>query len=177
MQKIYSEVPSKIMTIRPLEYNELGTIRQIARATWPVTYGGFMEPEQIRYMLDLMYSKESLRRQTRDGEQVFLLAEGGKSPLGFMSYERGPEPSQPIYLHKLYVLPKAQGMGIGREFVKIATAIAADNDRKYVQLKVHSKNTNAIDFYQRNGFYIDSAVVTDLGHGFTAHDLIMLKML
>lgn len=176
MQRVFPDTVSTTMIIRPIEQKDLRTIRLIARITLPVTYDGITTPEQIRYMLDLMYSKDSLQQQTRNNKNIFLLAEGSRGPLGFMSYELSPDPCQPVLLHKLYVLPKTQGIGVGREFVKIARDIAVDNERKYVQLKVHSRNTRAIDFYQRNGFYIDSAVVTDLGHGFTSHDLILLKM-
>lgn len=177
MQKFYPEYGAKKMVIRSADDKDLEKIRYIAQTVWPVTYSEMMSQEQIRYMIGKMYNTESLMQQIRDENTFFLLAEGGMGPLGFMSYEVDPVLKNQVLLHKLYILPKAQGLGIGSELIKIVSEVAKDSGRELVKLRVHSKNSKAIEFYSRNGFVIESASIAELGEGFTALDYMMKKII
>ncbi|MBK6825706.1 MAG: GNAT family N-acetyltransferase [Chitinophagaceae bacterium] len=175
MQKFYPEYGAKKMVIRTVYPKDLEKIQHIAQTVWPITYSSIMSQEQISYMLEKMYSTESLNRQIKDERTVFLLAEGGVGALGFVCYELNPVSINPVQLHKLYILPKAQGLGIGSEFLKIVCEVAKSNKREFLKLRVHSQNSKAIEFYKRNGFVIESAELAELGSGFSALDYIMKK--
>ena len=41
---------------------DIGIIRDIARHAFPATYRDILSPEQLAYMMEWMYSEESLRR-------------------------------------------------------------------------------------------------------------------
>jgi hypothetical protein len=58
--------------VRIATLDDIPAIQQIAYKTWPSTYGGIISEEQIKYMLDLMYSTESLVQQMSKGHQFYL---------------------------------------------------------------------------------------------------------
>ncbi|UUZ68478.1 GNAT family N-acetyltransferase [Polaromonas sp. P2-4] len=59
-------------------------------------------------------------------------------------------------IHLLYVSPKCQKEGIGRQFLDFVKS-KIDS----LTLKVHSKNASAMRFYEQNGFEFDGEVTND----------------
>jgi ribosomal protein S18 acetylase RimI-like enzyme len=56
-------------------------------------------------------------------------------------------------LERIYLKQPYQGKGLGKTLLNYAVNIAAENDKLYIWLGVWEKNTKAIQFYKRNGFY------------------------
>jgi len=159
------------MEIQIAQAEHLPIIQKIAFDTWPETYGHLMSKEQFTFMLDWMYSMESLQQQLVKG-QVFLLAKEEGQPYGFASYEINYEGSSKTKIHKLYILPSSQGKGVGKLLLqKIKDAARADRNTALI-LNVKRDN-KAIDFYNRMGFTITSTLDIDIGHGFRMEDFIM----
>ena len=52
-----------MFTIRKATLADIEVIRTLAAQTFPATYQHILTPEQIDYMMDWMYSSESLRNQ------------------------------------------------------------------------------------------------------------------
>src|SRR5205809_6157689 len=78
---------------------------------WPQTYAPILSQAQIDYMLDLVYSEQSLMQQMNEGSQFIIVYEN-EQPVGFAAYE---EIHPRIFkLHKIYILPSQQGKGTGR---------------------------------------------------------------
>src|SRR5580692_9960294 len=101
------------LRIRPADLDDINTIGFLAQQIWPDTYGGIVPPEQLKYMLKLIYSPRSLRRQMVDERHQFLIVEQTDEPIGFASWSVTGDPGI-FKLHKLYVLPGRQGKGLGR---------------------------------------------------------------
>ena len=105
------------------------TIQRIAHETWPDTFGEILSPEQIEYMLDMMYSQEAIREQVDKGHVFLLLLEANAeeganipganqtryTPVGYASYQFDYLPDT-CKLHKIYLLPSTQGKGFGKRF-------------------------------------------------------------
>lgn len=53
--------------LRPATEADIPQIREVAAVAFPVTYREIFTPEQLDYMMEWMYSEESLRRQFREG--------------------------------------------------------------------------------------------------------------
>ncbi|MEY4455906.1 MAG: hypothetical protein RLY15_170, partial [Bacteroidota bacterium] len=70
--------------IRPATLEDRALIRSISERTWPSTYGHIISKEQIDFMLDWMYSDESLTGQFEKGHQFFIAQLNG-SDIGFCS--------------------------------------------------------------------------------------------
>ena len=64
---------STIATLRPATPREYPTIQLIAHATWPSAYGDILTPEQIDYMLAMMYTPEAVASQVASGQAFYVL--------------------------------------------------------------------------------------------------------
>lgn len=154
---------------------QLSIVRELALKIWHVTYVNVISLDQIDYMLQIMYSIESLENQLQTNK-VFLLVEEDNRFIGFASYELNFENSVKTKIHKLYVLPEIQGKGIGRQMIDFIADIALENQNPTLHLTVN-KNNKATDFYLKNGFEIMQEVVFDIGNGYVMDDYIMEKTL
>ncbi len=164
-------MPLGTVAIRTADVEDIPAIRAIALATWPVAYGDILSPRQLAYMLDLMYSTMTLRRQMDEGHR-FLVAEDNDRVLGFAGMEHHLRGGRHTRLHKLYVLPEAQGTGSGRKLlseVEKAARVAGDD---VVELNVNKFNP-ALTFYLHHGYVQVRAEVIDIGEGFVMDDFVL----
>ena len=73
------------MTIRHANEYDVPLIRNLAVQIWPLTYQKILSPQQIRYMMNLMYSEQALRKQILSNYQYIVVYNAGV-PIGFASY-------------------------------------------------------------------------------------------
>jgi diamine N-acetyltransferase len=83
---------------------DIPVIQEIAYKTWPITFANILSKEQIEYMLNMMYSTESLSKQMK-GNAPFILAKDGDNYLGFASYQHHYNESTNTRLHKIICYP------------------------------------------------------------------------
>jgi ribosomal protein S18 acetylase RimI-like enzyme len=160
--------------IRTASVSDIETIRNLSHAIWPVVYKEMISSEQIGYMLQMMYSQDSLMRQMTDEACVFLIAEYNDAPIAFASYSLLNDTH--YKLHKLYVLPEMHGKGYGKMLMSEITKRAIEAGGSSITLQVN-KNNKAVHFYHALGFTVASELVLDIGGGFVMDDFIMLKQL
>lgn len=158
------------MLIRSATAADLPAVRSIAHATWPVAYASILSPAQLTYMLERMYSEAALNEQFRCGHR-FLLAERYGTPIGFGGYAHGHTPGR-TRLHKLYVLPEAQGSGTGHALLMEVIRLARVVGDTMVELNVNRHNP-ALLWYQAHGFTIARDEVIDIGQGFVMDDHVL----
>ncbi|WP_425636152.1 N-acetyltransferase family protein [Algoriphagus yeomjeoni] len=159
-----------MIDIIPANVEDLIHVQSIAHRTWPHTFGEILSPEQIKYMLNWMYSLETLEKQASDG-YLFLLAEENGENLGFTGIEVNQEPGK-TKIHKIYILPTAQGKGIGKKLIQAIKDIALENKQKSLLLNVNKYNTGAIAFYEYLGFVNIKEEVIDIGNGYVMDDYV-----
>lgn len=161
------------MEIREAGLNEIPVIRNLAEVIWPEAYNGIISAEQIRYMLNLIYSEEALKEQMKKGHRFILAIREDHIPIGFAAFSRKSEEEKNIFrLHKLYVLPRQHAQGTGsfllKEVIKESKAGGADT----LELNVNKYNS-AKEFYFKKGFVIAREEVLDIGEGYVMDDYIM----
>ncbi|QNL49309.1 GNAT family N-acetyltransferase [Olivibacter sp. SDN3] len=152
------------------------TIQEIAYKTWPITFVNILSARQIDYMLQMMYSETALQQQLADFGHRFLLAKKGDNFLGFLSYESSYKGTNHTKIHKIYVLPQTQGMGIGKKLMETAETIAIKKGNDELRLNVNRFNEAEL-FYTRIGFATIGFENIDIGSGFLMEDKIMVKKL
>jgi diamine N-acetyltransferase len=160
------------MKIRQLAKEELNKVQSIAHRTWPSTFANILSPEQIDYMLNWMYSLYMLESQLEKGH-TFLLAEENGEELGFAGFELNNSQESKAKLHKIYLLPTAQGKGVGKGLILEVADRARKVDQKSLFLNVNKYNQNAIDFYLKMGFQEIYKEVIDIGNGYVMDDVVM----
>jgi diamine N-acetyltransferase len=161
-------------------------IRSVSERTWPSTYGHIISQEQIDFMLDWMYSDESLEKQMDSG-CVFYIASIKKEneqweAVGFCSVSPEEEEennstekvegSKAHKLNKLYILPSAQGTGAGKALLSKSIEVVKAAGSSSLFLQVNKLNT-AYSFYLKHGFIKEAEYKFDIGNGFYMDDYVM----
>ncbi|GHM98571.1 N-acetyltransferase [Cytophagales bacterium WSM2-2] len=165
-----------MIEIQEASVKEIPIIQQIASDTWYVTYGPLQPREKIEYLYELMYSTSSLTEQFEKKGHKFILAKDETGYQGYAGYEINCEGKNATKIHKLYVLPSAQGKGVGKEMMNFISAVAQANKNQTLLLNVYRKNP-AMNFYERIGFKKAAEVNIPVGNGFTMEDFVMEKNL
>jgi diamine N-acetyltransferase len=155
------------MLITQVNSDDLKVIQSMAQVIWNQHYPEIIGQEQVDYMLDRMYDLASLRKQQENGHIFFKVAKSSEN-MGFISVvaqEKG------WFLNKLYVMPNAQRLGIGKLLLEY---VIQKFDIQEFRLQVNRQNYKAINFYFKNGFEIERVADFDIGDGYQMNDFIMI---
>ena len=155
--------------------NNFTVIRAIANEVWPIAYGTILKESQLNYMMELMYSEDSLQLQANSKRHHFILAKENDVTLGFASYEFNFSETKKTKIHKIYVLSTQQGKGFGKKLIDYIETEAKNHYQEALLLNVNKYNI-AQDFYKKLGFSIDHEVVIDIGNGYVMDDYVMQKL-
>lgn len=165
-----------MLTISDAGSADFKIIRKIAYDTWPLTYGTILSEIQLEYMLGKFYSEERLLKNMTAKNHLFILVCEDKETLGFASYEYHYDDNPVTHLHKLYMLPAAQGKGAGKLLLAEVEKRAKENHDIAVSLNVNRFNS-AYDFYLKNGYEKIGEIDIPIGDGFLMEDFVMEKKL
>jgi ribosomal protein S18 acetylase RimI-like enzyme len=140
----------KILQASP---RDIPAIQSMAEETWWPTYSPILGSEQIRYMLDAIYSAEALQKVMENGSQTFIILHDDNGNQGFASYGLRPENPHICKLHKIYVLPENHGKGYGKMLIE-----EVKNRIKAMHVYTLDLNVNrynqAKSFYEKTGFKV-----------------------
>lgn len=150
---------------------QLVIVKNLAYKIWPNAYETILSKAQLDYMLEMIYSIDSLEKQFDNGH-IFLLIEDDQNFIGFASYEINCNNSNKTKLQKLYVLPEIQGKGIGKQVIDYIKEKVVLSNNLALFLNVNKFN-KAKDFYQKYGFQIIKDEVIDIGNNYIMDDYVM----
>ncbi|HEY6975971.1 MAG TPA: GNAT family N-acetyltransferase [Chitinophagaceae bacterium] len=158
------------ITIVKAAEKDIPSIQHIAYTTWPLVYGPIVGETQLAYMLILIYSTSSLKRQMQNGS-TFLLAKEKKESIAFAAYFLK---SGNVYkLDKLYTLPNQQGKGLGKMLINYIIEQIKTLSATALHLNVNRYNTNAQSFYKHLNFRIIKEEDIPIGEGYYMNDYVM----
>jgi GNAT superfamily N-acetyltransferase len=161
--------------IRQAAIDDVATIIDIAEKTWWVTYSPILEKEQIRFMLDEIYSFDKIYSQIKNNTQTYLLLEEDGKPVAFVGYSPREEDPEIYKLHKLYCLPETQGKGYGKILINTVAEKTLEAGKHILDLNVNRHN-KAKNFYEKMGFIV--AYEEDIPIGtYWMNDYVMRKEL
>ena len=158
------------MTISVATQEQLPIVQELAYKIWPSTYGHILSKDQFDYMMELMYSIDSLEKQL--ATKPFLLVEDEGEFIGFVSYEINWENTAKTKIHKLYVLPTIQGKGVGKFLINQIRELALQAQNTAVLLTVNRFN-KAKHFYIKLGFHVVEEKQFQIGNGYIMDDYVM----
>lgn len=158
------------MTISVATQEQLPIVQELAYKIWPSTYGHILSKDQFDYMMELMYSIDSLEKQL--ATKPFLLIEDEGEFIGFVSYEINWENTAKTKIHKLYVLPTIQGKGIGKLLINHVRELAFKAQNSALLLTVNRFN-KAKEFYLKQGFHVVEEKQFQIGNGYIMDDYVM----
>lgn len=152
----------------------LAHIQAIAHGTWYTAYSGIVSDEQLKFMLNMMYSTNALKSQIYEKNHVYLLVEENENYIGYASYELNYENTGKVKIHKIYVLPDCQQKGAGRLLINKIEQIARAAGSDSIVLDMNKQNPS-ISFYNKIGFTIIAEKCAEIGHGYVMDDYILEK--
>lgn len=169
-------------TIRQATLEDIPTIQAIANITFPLTYKDIITPEQNDYMMEMMYSTDSLHKQMTVEHHTYLLCEVDGKAVGYVSVQPLPqnekdesEKDMDVFdLQKIYVLPEYQGKHIGRFLFEHAFEWIRKNHPKPCRVELHvNRHNKAIKFYEHMGLHELRQGDYPIGNGYYMNDYIM----
>lgn len=141
--------------LRPAEAADAGVIARIQLAAWRATYG-HLNPAMVDG-LDLKRTTENWALAAGDETHRLRLAEYDSTTVGYaLSGPATGEADGVGELNAVYLLPAAQGLGVGRLLVGDALTGLADAGYAACVLWVADQNTHARGLYQHLGFRPDA---------------------
>ena len=154
-------IQSPQVNIRAANVSDIPSIQDIARITWVDTYRGVIPEDAQAAVLNQAYSKEALSISI-GRNQAFLVAEVREAPgaesATLAAYVDVDFDGQQMNLHRLYVLPQYQRLGLGQRLFE--AAIQSTLGRMYerpdepirIVAHVERDNPRARTFYRKMGF-------------------------
>ena len=156
--------------IRKADEKDIDAIINLAHKIWHAHYPDIITVEQIKFMLDTMYSRKAIDEQMQNG-YTWLMAFDNEQPLGFLSCNKVSDGN--YFLNKLYVDTSRQRTGVG--YALLSKCLQMCDGIKTIRLQVNRKNYKAINFYFKNGFIIEDSKDFDIGNGYFMNDFVMVK--
>ena len=163
---------SFVLTFHTASEEDIPALRTLATHIWGECYEGIISREQMAYMLEWMYSAETMRREISEGVLWEIVRLDGRDA-GYCSVTFGAE--DVAKLNKLYLLPMLQGQGHGQAMLARVFALAETRAAKEVRLQVNKANVRALRAYERFGFARIEEGVFDIGGGYVMDDYILSK--
>ncbi len=153
------------------EKSDIALIEKMANVAFPDTYKDILKPDQISYMLGMMYSFSSLEAQFKLGHTYFI-AYDDETPVGYASVERQGE--KVFHLQKIYVMPDWKGKGVGGVLFKrvVDYVKSVQPEKCAIELNVN-RNNNAIGFYKHLGMKKIDEGDFHIGRDYFMNDYIM----
>jgi ribosomal protein S18 acetylase RimI-like enzyme len=162
-------------SIRSLSIDEAPLVQALAHKIWPIAYKEILSQAQLDYMLNWMYSIESLTQQMQEGHHYFGIYESDEI-VGFLDVQPNHPEIGFLKLYKFYVLPACHGRGFGYQLIQFAINFAENEQQKTIELQVNRHN-KAKDFYNKIGFTIKEEKNFDIGNGYFMNDFVMHYLL
>lgn len=158
--------------IRKASVNDIPVIREMASVSFPDTYREILSSEQIDYMMEWMYSEESLYRQMMDEGHIYYLAYREGRAVAYLSIQ--PEGEHVFHLQKLYVLPVFQGMHLGKRLFEQAIKTIKEIHPAPCLMRLNvNRNNRALAFYEKMGMTKINEGDYPIGNGYYMNDYIM----
>ena len=135
--------------VRTWTINDLPDISKIALATWRDAYSHIFPIVDMEKYHKEYYSKKTLHKLFKD--KIGFVGVSGDITVGYLIALEKSEINQ-FYINSLYILPEFQGIGIGKQLLKIATQKAKLLGYNKIWLDVMAGNTKAIIWYKQQDF-------------------------
>jgi diamine N-acetyltransferase len=156
------------ISYRRWELKDVESIRQLLHDTWLDTYVKFIPYEDILEYLNEHYSADIIRSFFDDRYIVGFVAEVDGAVAGYEKTFYNQEEKR-LYVQQLYILPRYQGWGLGKQLMVFAADHAKTYDLDRVWLGVMGDNTAALLWYQNMGYQVREKTPFTLGKTTVEH--------
>lgn len=136
--------------VRTVSERDLAAVSALLTETWHAAFDALYGAEKVAEVSARWHSVPALKARLERRDSEFVVADDGRTLAGMGYAALSPERPKTAILHQLYVLPRHQRQGIGRDlFAELETCFP---DATAMQLEVDPRNAAAIAFYAAHGF-------------------------
>lgn len=148
-------------------------IQDLAKRSWENAYAEILSQEQMKYMLENMYSEIEISAHLKNSNYHYYLIYDEKTNDydGFIGFENHYEENT-TKLHRIYLVPESKGKGLGKKTLEFLNEKVKESGDNRVILNVN-KHNSARKFYQSQGYKVYDEGVFDIGNGFVMDDFLM----
>ncbi len=148
---------------------DLKQVYNLASEIWNDNYQNIISQQQIDYMLNMMYSEESLKNDLNKNF-VWEFVSFNNEIIGYLSYVI--QEDNRVFLSKIYLKTTYQGLGFGKKLLNRVKDYAKKNKCVAVYLTVNINNTKGIRAYKNSDFKIIKSQITDIGNNYVMDDYV-----
>ena len=168
-------------TIRECTLNDLKTLLEISYETFVDAFQSMNVKDTMDKYVEEAFNLEKLEEELRNEDSRFFFLYADDELAGYLKINEAPAQTDIndqhcIEVERIYVKKEFKGKGLGRQLMNYAIQKAKEMRKSYVWLGVWEKNTDAIDFYERLGFYEDGRHPFKMGDELQT-DFIMKKVI
>ena len=156
-------------TIRKASLADLEILMKLGTRTFIETFARENTEEDMRIYLDKNFNEHVLASQLNNLESEFYLILVDKKEAGYMKLNVGSAQTElrdlaALEVERIYIINELHGNGLGKALLDCAYMRALQSRCTYMWLGVWEHNTQAIAFYEKNGFTIFDKHVFLLGN-------------
>lgn len=146
------------MTFTKCTAAQLPELQRISRETFADTFAEQNTPENMRAYMDAAFNSRTLLGELAEPASAFYLAWEGGAAAGYLKVNEAPAQTEindpaALELERIYLRKERRGSGEGRHLLEYAVALAREKGKEYLWLGVWEKNSAALRFYRKHGFY------------------------
>lgn len=145
------------ITIRKATLADLDQLLHIGKQTFFDAFEALNNPDDFKAYTSVAFTPDKFRGELNNPDSEFYFAVEQDDIIGYIKINFATAQTEfrdveALEVERIYVSAAQQGKQIGQQLLNHAVAIAYREKLKYVWLGVFEKNSNAIRFYERNGF-------------------------
>lgn len=167
--------------IKKVELSDFELLQKVAKETFQETFAKDNSEENMqKYLIDA-FAMNKLHSEWLSPHSFFFLVFLNEEVVGYLKINEGNAQTEnqeegAYEIERIYVLQAYQSKGIGQFLLDFALQFAIENQAEYIWLGVWEKNTKAISFYQKNGFFAFDSHIFLFGED-PQTDILMKKVL
>ena len=161
-----------MITFRKAGMEDTPLIEELAQEIFRHTYREILSPEQTDYMMEWMYSQDSLKRQRGEEGHIYHIVYYGGEAVGYFSVQQQGE--RLWHLQKIYLRKGMQGKSVGKQMFMKAVEYIRENSVLPATMELNvNRNNPAVAFYEKMGMHKASQGDFHIGNGYYMNDYIM----
>tara|TARA_R110002124_G_scaffold263096_1_gene429295 strand:+ start:1810 stop:2304 length:495 start_codon:yes stop_codon:yes gene_type:complete len=159
-------------TLKEAKEFDIPVIISLQEKIWFSTYQKILSKAQMDYMFQEIYSPNALERQMQEGHKFSILYHNDL-PIGFFAISLHVASS--FKLHKIYLLPAAQGIGAGKQMLREAEKYVISQKGTTLIINVNRYNKAKL-FYEKMGYQVIEEIDIPFGP-YWMNDYVLSKTL
>ena len=145
------------LVFKKCSINDLDQLVQISKSTFIDAFETDNNPDDFKVYIDFAFNKSKLTEELENPFIIFYFVYADNKPVGYFKLNENEAQSDlkgedSLELERIYVIPKFQGIGLGKRMLQHVKKLASQSTKTFLWLGVWEHNKAVIKFYEVNGF-------------------------